>query len=90
MVALFGKRTNGFLKTNNFLKYMAKRRSFGQKKEETNKHIFVGRTEQLRFFEENLKLGPDDADFTHIFNVYGQGGAGTTCAILIKPFLLKS
>jgi len=61
---------------------MAKRRrSFGQKKEQTNKQIFVGRQEQLRLFERNIQLGPDHEDFINIFNVYGQGGVGKTSLI---------
>ncbi len=58
---------------------MAKRRrSFGQKKEQTNKQIFVGRQEQLQLFERIINLGPDHEDFINIFNIYGQGGVGKT------------
>lgn len=55
---------------------MAKRRSFGQKREETNKQLFVGRKDQLEKFEKNLKLGADHEDFINIFNTHGQGGVG--------------
>ncbi len=39
---------------------------------------FVGRTEQVSLFRQNLSLSPDDERRRFIFNVWGQGGVGKT------------
>lgn len=55
-----------------------RRRSFGKKKQQSQKQIFVGRAKQIELFRQNLQLGPDSDAFQNIFNVYGQGGVGKT------------
>lgn len=55
-----------------------RRRSFGKKRTQSTKQLFVGRKEQLQRFERNLELGPDSDEFLNIFNVFGQGGVGKT------------
>ena len=61
---------------------MAKRRrSFGKKKADANRKIFVGRKEQVQQFENNLKVGPDSDSFFNIFNIYGQSGVGKTTLV---------
>jgi hypothetical protein len=39
---------------------------------------FVGRENQLAFFEANLGFSPEDPRHCFIVNVYGQGGVGKT------------
>ena len=61
---------------------MARRkRTFGQKIQQSEKHIFVGRQEQIELFQNNLNIGPDSDDFLNIFNVFGQGGVGKTTLV---------
>lgn len=58
---------------------MAKqRRSFGQKRENSKKEIFVGREVQIQKFQQNIKLDLYNDEFLNIFNVFGQGGVGKT------------
>lgn len=42
------------------------------------RHRFVGRREYLRFFQQNLRLPPDDDQRSFIINVWGNGGVGKT------------
>ncbi|TXB61846.1 tetratricopeptide repeat protein, partial [Phaeodactylibacter luteus] len=55
-----------------------KRLTLKDKQKKKQQTSFVGRTEQLTAFQENLNLSAESDAFINIFNIYGQGGVGKT------------
>jgi len=70
--------------------FSRRRRSFGNKRKQVNKQIFVGRDKQLEQFKNNIELGPDSPEFYNIFNVFGQGGVGKTTLLTRYHLIAKN
>lgn len=60
---------------------MSRRKSIKDKISSRETDNFVGRLDQIKLFENNLKLSFEDFNVKNIFNIYGQGGVGKTTLI---------